>query len=87
MLRSSIKFRPTLVEVEEVVSTVDDVSQGAQNQWVNVIVEVNFFMIVLHREDAVHGNTNVYTELLHLHEKKHSCSQITAQSFSVTEPI
>ena len=63
-------LRLTLVEVDAVFSVVDDVSQGAQDEWVNIIVKVNFWVVVLHRKDAVNGNTNFCTEPLHLHLKK-----------------
>lgn len=59
-------FRPAVDLLDVVFSSVDDVFQGAQDQRVHVAVQVDFLMVVLHREDAVQGNTSVDTELLHL---------------------
>lgn len=61
------------------MSKVDDVSQGAQDQRVNIIVEVNFVMVVLHGEDAVHRNSHVCAEPLHLCFKKNTSSLFRLQ--------
>ncbi len=42
---------------------------GAQDQWVNITIKADLWTVVPHREDAVHWNTHVHTELFHLHLK------------------
>lgn len=59
-------LRPAAGSLDVVSSSVDDVFQGAQDQRVHVAVQVDFLVLVLHREDVVQGNTSVDAELLHL---------------------
>lgn len=55
--------------VEKLLFVVNYALQGAQDESVDVNVEVDFIMVVLHREDAVHRKTHSLTYLLHLHFK------------------
>ena len=65
---------------QEIISEVDDVSQGVQDQSVGVSVELRFIMVVLHREDAVQRNSDVCAEPLNLHLKITSSSDMTAHN-------
>lgn len=56
--------------VDGVISEVDHTSQCAQNQSVNIIIEVDFFTVVLDRKDAVHRDPYCCTELFHLSVKE-----------------
>lgn len=56
----------TLLELDVVVGESDDAFQCAQDQRVDIIIEVDFIVVILQREDAVHWNSHVGTELLQL---------------------
>lgn len=56
--------------VDEVVSKVDHTSQSAQNQTVNIIIDVDSFTVVLDRKDAVQRDPHCCTEVFHLSVKE-----------------
>lgn len=68
-------------ELDVVASGVEDVSQGVQDQRVHLVFDGGFFVVVLHREDAVQRKSRLLTELLHLrdinHRVGHGCSRST----------
>ena len=56
--------------LNEVTSKVDHMFQSAEDQSVDIIVKINFFIVVLHRKDAVHRDADCWAEIFDLHIKE-----------------
>ena len=52
--------------VEEVFSIADDLSECAQNRYINIISDGGYFFIVLHQEDTVKWNPQPGTHFINL---------------------
>lgn len=57
---------PKLDLLEMVYSSGDDVLQSVQDQCCDITIQAGLLMVVLHREDAVHGDPKSGTEVFHL---------------------
>lgn len=65
-----------------IYSATDDVPQGVQDQRCDVTVQAGLLVVVLHREDAVHGNPDAGAELLHLVTETAAQETLTGLNFS-----
>lgn len=57
---------PRLDLLKMVYSSGDNVLQGVQDQRCDITIQAGLLMVVLHREDAVHGNPDLGTKVFHL---------------------
>lgn len=73
---------PRLDLLEVIYSATDDVLQGVQDQRCDVTIQAGLLVVVLHREDAVHGNPDAGAELLHLATKTTAQETLTGLNFS-----
>ena len=56
--------------VNEVVSKVKHLSQCTQDQRVDIIINVDFISVVLHRKDAVHWDPHCIAQVIYLSVKQ-----------------
>lgn len=57
---------PKLDLLKMIYSSGDDVVQGIQDQRGDITIQAGLLVVVLYREDAVHWNPDIGTELFHL---------------------
>lgn len=52
--------------LEMIYSSGDNILQGVQDQRCDITIQAGLLMVVVHWEDAVHGNPDIGTEVFHL---------------------
>lgn len=82
-----LRLKTVLTECQEIITKLDDVPHGAQNESINICLHVDFLVIVLYREDAVQWDARIGMHLLYLKKNKNKYHimfpQAAAQSSSI----